>query len=282
MSHDRPMVHAIDPNTIAKHFDPAEAEPRWNERWDRDGVHRYDPTRPREETFVVDTPPPTVSGSLHIGHVFSYTQADVMARFQRMRGENVFYPMGWDDNGLPTERRVQNYYHVRCDPSTPHEAGLRLEAASAKDRKQPARLDLAQELHRAVRAVSPRRTSRPSSTCGAASGSPSTGRRSTAPSATGARTLAQYSFRDLWEKGHVYTSFAPTMWDVDFQTAVAQAEVEDRTLPGAYHHIEFGVEGGDERFVIATTRPELLPACVGVTAHPDDPRYQKLFGQATR
>ena len=136
----RKMVAAIDPTQIAKHFDPNDAAQRWNERWEKDAVYAYDPSRSREETFVVDTPPPTVSGSLHIGHVFSYTHPDVIARYKRMRGMNIYYPMGWDDNGLPTERRVQNYYHVRCDPETPYEEGLSLEPASAKVRKGPARL----------------------------------------------------------------------------------------------------------------------------------------------
>ena len=99
---------------------------RWDAEWERLGVHRYDGARSRDDTFVVDTPPPTVSGSLHVGHVFSYTHTDLVARFQRMRGKAVFYPMGWDDNGLPTERRVQNFFHVRCDARAPYEPGLRL------------------------------------------------------------------------------------------------------------------------------------------------------------
>ena len=96
-------------------------EAKWMPRWEESGVYRFDRTRPRAEVFAIDTPPPTVSGSLHVGHVFSYTHTDVIARFQRMRGKAVFYPMGWDDNGLPTERRVQNYYGVRCDPSLPYD-----------------------------------------------------------------------------------------------------------------------------------------------------------------
>src|ERR1700680_874665 len=96
-------------------------EAKWTARWEESGVYRFDRTRPREEVFSIDTPPPTVSGSLHVGHVFSYTHTDVVARFQRMRGKAVFYPMGWDDNGLATERRVQNFYGVRCDPSLPYD-----------------------------------------------------------------------------------------------------------------------------------------------------------------
>jgi valyl-tRNA synthetase len=99
-------------------------ESKWQERWETEQTYQFDRSRPRNEVYSIDTPPPTVSGSLHIGHVFSYTHTDIIARFHRMRGAAVFYPMGWDDNGLPTERRVQNYYGVRCDPSLPYDAAF--------------------------------------------------------------------------------------------------------------------------------------------------------------
>ena len=273
-----PGVRAIDPNAVAKHFDGPEAEARWDAEWQKSGVYRWDPERARQETYVVDTPPPTASGSLHIGHVFSYTQADVMVRFKRMCGMNIFYPMGWDDNGLPTERRVQNYYHVRCDPNTPYEEGLEVEEASAKVRKKPARLvsrpnfieicyGLINEDEAYFRELWRRL------------GLSVDWDQEYQTIDDHCRQTAQNSFIDLWNKDLVYSSDAPTMWDVDFQTAVAQAEAEDRTMPGAYHHIEFAVEDSDDSFVIATTRPELLAACVGVTAHPDDQRYTKFFGK---
>ena len=268
----------IDPNAIAKHFDAPDAEQRWDAVWSERGIYHYDDSRPREDTFAVDTPPPTVSGSLHVGHVFSYTQTDVVVRYQRMRGRNIFYPMGWDDNGLPTERRVQNYFHVRCDPSLPYEESLELEEATAKQRKGRAQLvsrlnfiELCQKLtevdEQAFMDVWRR------------VGLSVDWRLTYQTIDDHCRRIAQLSFRDLHEKGLVYSNDAPTMWDVDFQTAVAQAEVEDKPEPGAYHHIEFGVEGSDRTFVIATTRPELLAACVGVTAHPDDERYKDLFGK---
>ena len=97
-------------------------ESKWNEIWETEGIYRFDRSKNREEIFSIDTPPPTVSGSLHVGHVFSYTHTDTIARYQRMTGAEVFYPMGWDDNGLPTERRVQNYFGVRCDPTLPDPA----------------------------------------------------------------------------------------------------------------------------------------------------------------
>jgi valyl-tRNA synthetase len=191
---------------------------------------------------------------------------------------NVFYPMGWDDNGLPTERRVQNYFHVRCDPDTPYEPELELEEASAKVRKKPARLisrpNFIEACYSLIDAdeehfkVLWRRL-----------GLSVDWTQEYQTIDDHCRGVAQRSFRDLYDKGLVYTSEAPTMWDVDFQCAVAQAEVEDKLLPGAYHDIEFAVEGSDASFVIATTRPELLPACVGVTAHPEDERYAPFFGK---
>ena len=107
-------------------------EEKWTARWEAEGTYRFDRSRPRDEVYAIDTPPPTVSGSLHVGHVFSFTHTDIVARFQRMRGKAVFYPMGWDDNGLPTERRVQNYFGVRCDPSLPYDPDFEAPATPAK------------------------------------------------------------------------------------------------------------------------------------------------------
>ena len=112
-------------------------EEKWVERWRAADTYAFDRSRPREEIYSIDTPPPTVSGSLHVGHVFSYTHTDLVARFQRMRGKEVFYPMGWDDNGLPTERRVQNYYGVRCDPSLPYDPDFTAPAKPDPKRQVP-------------------------------------------------------------------------------------------------------------------------------------------------
>ncbi len=267
----------LDPDKLPKHFDAAEAEKRWDARWQELGVYHYDATRPRGETWVVDTPPPTVSGSLHVGHVFSFTQTDVITRYQRMRGKSIYYPLGWDDNGVPTERRVQNLFHVRCDPSLPRDPSLRLEPATSKQKSDPPRvisrpdfIDLCARVtaedEKAFCALWRR------------VGLSVDWRTEYATIDENCRRMAQLSFWDLFQKGHVYQSDAPFMWDVDFQMAVAQAEVEDRPRPGAFHDIEFAVEGGGA-FTIATTRPELLAACVGVTAHPGDARYQGLFGK---
>src|SRR5437762_13694907 len=130
------MPRVLDPVRLPKHFDAPAAEARWDAEWARRGVYAYDPARPREETFVVDTPPPTVSGSLHVGHVFSYTHTDVIVRYQRMRGQNVFYPMGWDDNGLPTERRVANPFPAPTDAPAPYAADPAPEAATGATMKE--------------------------------------------------------------------------------------------------------------------------------------------------
>src|ERR1700680_4912759 len=133
MPHPSAPLTSLDPARLRLPEKPAleGLEAKWAPRWEQSGVYRFDRTRPRRDVFSIDTPPPTVSGSLHVGHVFSFTHTDLIARFHRMRGKAVFYPMGWDDNGLPTERRVQNYYGVRCDPSLAYDPAFR-------PREQPA------------------------------------------------------------------------------------------------------------------------------------------------
>ena len=281
----------LDPKQLPKHYDAASREQHFREWWERSGVYHYDPDHERDDAFVVDTPPPTVSGALHVGHVFSYTQTDVVARYQRMLGKHVFYPMGWDDNGLPTERRVQNYFHVRCEPALPYEPDLELPMATSKDFKAPPR-PVSRRNFIELCGVVTRQDEQAFMRVWRTIGLSVDWREEYATISASSRQLAQYSFLDLHAKGHLYTAEAPTMWDVDFQTAVAQAEVQDRPTAGHYHDIAFAVEdkrgaedgtevGTGERreLVIATTRPELLAACVGVAAHPDDPRYRGLFGK---
>lgn len=263
---------------LPKHFDSVAAEGQWRDKWEETGIYRWDPAASRQDSFVVDTPPPTVSGTLHVGHVFSYTQTDFSVRYKRMRGFNIFYPMGWDDNGLPTERRVQNFYHVRCDPTHPYEPDLEVEEATAKIRKQHPRLVSRRnfiELCDVLTKIDERAYLELWQRIGVSVD----WQQTYATIDSHSQRTAQFSFLDLYDKGHVYQNFAPTLWDVDFQTAVAQAEAEDRSLPGAFYDLEFGIEGSDETFVISTTRPELLPACVGVCAHPDDERFTHLFGR---
>ena len=248
-------------------------EDKWAARWEDDHIYRFDRTRTRDEVYSIDTPPPTVSGSLHVGHVFSYTHTDCIARYRRMRGKEVFYPMGWDDNGLPTERRVQNYFGVRCDPSLPyvpdfcppekpdpkHQVPISrrnfvelCEQLTEEDEKGFE--DLWRHLGLSVDWTQTYQTIDRT-----------------------ARLTSQQAFLDNLARDEAYQAEAPTLWDVTFRTAVAQAELEDRERPGAYHRVSFHRPDGDAVF-IETTRPELLPACVALVAHPDDERYQPLFG----
>ncbi len=259
-------------------YEPDKAERRWAERWESEGVYRWDPARRRDETFVIDTPPPTVSGSLHIGHVFSYTHADLIARFQRMRGKNVAFPIGWDDNGLPTERRVQIVLGLRPNtklrydpdwkPRRDKRAGEPLEDVSPQNFIEACKLVMTED--EAVFEALWRRL-----------GLSYDWTQLYRTIADHPRRIAQLSFLDLYAKGEAYSRFAPTMWDVDDQTAVAQAETEDREQPGAYCDLRFSVLGGGE-LTISTTRPELLGACVAVVAHPDDERHRALFGKTAR
>jgi valyl-tRNA synthetase len=258
-------------------------EEKWASRWEAQGVYRFDRTASRDQVYAIDTPPPTVSGSLHVGHAFSYTHTDTVARFWRMRGRKVFYPMGWDDNGLATERRVQNYFGVRCDPSLPYEAGFIPPARGALGKDQhpvavsrPNFVELCEELvaqdEKAFEEVYRRLGLSVDWTLHYTT------------IGDQARRASQRGFLRLLAAGEAYTAEAPTLWDVDFRTAVAQAELEDRERPGAYHQLVFHtVAAGSEReLLIDTTRPELLPACVAVVAHPDDSRYAHLVGTPVR
>ena len=252
-------------------------EEKWAQVWREEGTYAFSGDGDRESIFSIDTPPPTASGSLHMGHVFSYTHTDCMARYKRMRGYDVFYPIGWDDNGLPTEKRVQNYYGVRGDSTLPYDPDFTpphqgtsksIKAADAVPISRQNFIELCDELtvrdEEAFESLFRRlgfsldwniqyRTIDDHS-----------------------RATAQTAFLRNLARGEAYTAEAPGLWDVTFQTAVAQAELEARDYPGAYHRVAF--HGADGPVHIETTRPELLPACVALIAHPDDERYQGLFG----
>ncbi|MEI8348182.1 MAG: class I tRNA ligase family protein, partial [Pseudomonadota bacterium] len=256
-----------------------EIEKKWGEYWQKEGIYSWDPNGDRENSFVVDTPPPTVSGSLHLGHVFSYTHTDLIVRYQRMKGKNIFYPMGWDDNGLPTERRVQNVFNIKCDPTVAYQEGWQPQKAeeAKKDEKKEAQqisrqnfIEACQTLTHEDEKVYEHLWRRLALSVDWS--------LQYATIDDHCRKISQTSFLDLAKKGYVYAAHSPNMWDVDFQTAVAQAELEDRETTGNFHDIEFAVEG-EGSFVISTTRPELLASCIAVVAHPDDTRYQGLFGK---
>ncbi|MEY4339446.1 MAG: valyl-tRNA synthetase, partial [Actinomycetota bacterium] len=256
-------------------------EPKWIGSWDSAGTYSFDRAATRDRVFAVDTPPPTVSGSLHMGHVFSYTHTDTVARFWRMRGKSVFYPMGWDDNGLPTERRVQNFFGVSCDPSVPYVAGFQppFRGDPPKDHKavpvsRPNFIELCEELTAQDEKVFEDLFRRLGLSVDWSLLYATIDERS--------RRASQRAFLRNLARGEAYTQEAPTLWDVDFKTAVAQAELEDRERPGAYHTLSFHKSDGSGDITIDTTRPELLPACVALVAHPDDDRYKPVFGSTVR
>ncbi len=257
-----------------KKYNPSEIETKYQKAWLENNTYAYKPGLSKENNFIIDTAPPTISGSLHIGHVFSYTQTDVLARFQRMLGKNVFYPMGWDDNGLPTEKRIQTLYGIYCDPMKNYEKNLVVEKQTKKVPLRPvSRKNFLEICHQQVLEDEKKYKklwshialsvdwNQTYETIGAHS-----------------QKISQKSFLDLYEKNLIENRFTPVSWDVNFQTAIAQADIEDRERQGFYHDIRFEVKGGGQ-FTISTTRPELLAACVAVTAHPEDDRYKKFFSK---
>jgi valyl-tRNA synthetase len=268
-----PTTHAAVGRGIPEKPGLEGLEAKWAPRWEADGVYAFDRSATRDQVFSIDTPPPTVSGSLHIGHVFSYTHTDAVARFQRMRGRQVFYPMGWDDNGLPTERRVQNYFGVRCDPGLPYDPDFVPPADPPKDPvpiSRPNFVALCHQLTLEDEQVFEHLWRTLGLSVDWSHGYATISER--------AQRVSQRGFLRLAQRGQVVQRTAPTLWDVDFRTAVSQAELEDRERPGAYHRLRFPRVDADGDVEIETTRPELLPACVALVAHPDDDRYQPLFG----
>jgi valyl-tRNA synthetase len=228
-----------------------EIEPKLAQFWADHNTYAFD-SHGSCSTFTVDAPPPTVSGELHIGHCFSYTQTDVMARFHRMRGERVLYPMGFDDNGLPTERFVERTIKRKA---TQMERGDFLKHClelieQTEDRFEALwrRLSLSVDWAYRYSTISPQ-----------------------------AQRASQWSFIQLYQAGRAYTQLAPTLWCPECQTAIAQAEVDDMTLPTLFSTLTFKLQDGST-LPIATTRPELLPACVAIFVHPTDKRYAHLIG----
>ena len=263
-------------------------EQKWDAAWTDAGTYRFNRGAAAEVgrggVYSVDTPPPTASGSLHIGHVFSYTHTDVKVRFERMRGKTVFYPMGWDDNGLPTERRVQNYYGVRCDPSLPYDADFTppYEGGDNKSSKAADQVPISRrnfiELCEKLTVEDEKHFEDLWRMLGLSVDWTQTYR--TISDET--MRTSQLAFLRNLERGEAYQSLAPTLWDIDFRSAIAQAELEDREQPAAYHRLAFHKSDGSGDIHIETTRPELLAACVALVAHPDDERYQPAFGTTVR
>jgi len=231
-------------------YDHKTKEKFWQDFWGQSDVYHFRNDKPRDETFVIDTPPPTVSGVLHMGHIFSYTQADFVARYQRMSGKDVFYPMGFDDNGLPTERLVEKIKEKKASQYPSREAFV----ADCREVVKGAEEDFRKLFKSAALSVDWRQEYQTVS--------------------DDVRKLSQASFIELLQKGEAYRDFRPTYWDWVDQTAIAQAEIENKELPGVMNEIQFTLEDGSP-LIIATTRPELLGACVAVMYHPEDPNAVK-------
>ncbi|MGV2432472.1 MAG UNVERIFIED_CONTAM: valine--tRNA ligase [Rickettsiaceae bacterium] len=238
---------------LGKHYNFNEVEKKWQKFWQDNKTYAWDKNSSKEDTFIVDTPPPTVSGQLHMGHIFSYTQADFIVRFQRMMGKNIFYPIGFDDNGLPTERLVEKQKKIRA-VQTDRAQFIKIceevvDLEEEKFRTLFNNIALSVDWSCEYQTISAR-----------------------------SRTISQMSFLDLVEKGQVYRDNQPILWDPVDQTALAQADVEDKEYPSSMNEIIFTTENG-EKLNIATTRPEMLPACVAVFYHPEDKRYRHLQGK---
>ena len=230
-----------------------ESEKKWQIFWQENAIYHWSKSEARENSFIVDTPPPGVSGQLHIGHVYSYTHTDFIVRHRRMKGKNVFYPMGFDDNGLPTERLVEKEKNIRANSVSRKEfINICNEVIAKEETKFRAlfnRIALSVDWNLEYQTINPL-------SC----------------------KISQMSFLDLIEKGQIYRDSQPMLWDSVDQTALAQAEIEDREKVTFMNDILFSLENGD-KITIATTRPELLPACVSVFFHPEDKRYNYLEGQ---
>ncbi|WP_182377377.1 valine--tRNA ligase [Nocardioides sp. WS12] len=266
-------TQAADPIAVPDRPALEGLEQKWSDRWKADNTFAFDRTQPRENVYAIDTPPPTVSGSLHVGHVFSYTHTDLIARFQRMQGKSVFYPMGWDDNGLPTERRVQNYFGVRCDPSLPYDADF-----TPPEKPDPKRqIPISRPNFIALCEQLVEQDEKVFETLWRTLGLSVDWNITYTTIGAKAQTVSQRAFLRNLGRGEAYLQEAPTLWDVTFQTAVAQAELEARDYAGAFHRVAFHKPDGTPVH-IETTRPELIPSAVALIAHPDDERYQHLFG----
>lgn len=242
---------------LEKKYKAKESEPKWQEFWQEKGIYKFDPTS-KKPVYSIDTPPPTVNGKIHIGHIFSYSQAEVMARYKRMSGYNVFYPFGFDDNGLPTERLVEKTNGIKAHQTTrEHFTELCLEQTKELE-KQFKKLFISAgfscDWDHEYSTISPK-----------------------------AQITSQKSFIDLYKKGKVYFSEAPALWCTECRTAIAQAELETKEIPSLFNYLRFYIEGEGENYVeIATTRPELLAACQCIFIHPDDEKNKHLLGKKIR
>ncbi len=241
--------------SLPKNYNADEAEDKWQEWWIENDVYKFDPDSDKP-IYSIDTPPPTVSGKMHIGHAFSYTHADIIARYKRMQGYNVFYPFGTDDNGLATERLIERSEDVKATDMS-RDDFKELTLKTLKDKFQPRVIEEWRDI--GLSCDWDILYSTRDDHC---------------------KEISQRQFLDLADKDRVYRKEAPAIWCPECQTAISQVEMEDEEFDAFFNDLIFEVEG--EELIIATTRPELLPACVAVFYHPEDERYQGLEGKKAK
>ena len=258
MSHPDTSAQAPAP-TIPERPGLEGLEERWDATWEERGTYSFDRSMDRADVFSIDTPPPTVSGSLHVGHVFSYTHTDTIARYQRMAGKEVFYPMGWDDNGLPTERRVQNYFGVRCEPSLPYDPDFAApdDAGDPKAIKKRGDLAISRRNFIELCHVLTAEDEQAFEALFRRLGLSVDWAQNYATIDERCQRVSQRAFLRNLARGEAYQIEAPTLWDVTHRTAVAQAELEDRERPGAYHTLAFHRPGD----TATSTSPPPAPNC---------------------
>ncbi len=240
---------------LPQEYNIKEVEQKWQSYWEKEKIYRFDENS-KKEIFSVDTPPPTVSGKMHIGHSFSYSQQDFIVRYQRMKGKNIFYPFGTDDNGLPTERLIEKLKNVK----------------SVKMDRQEF-INLCNKTLNEIKPDFITDWKKIGMSCDFSKTYSTIDKHSIATS--------QKSFIELYHKNLIYQKESPTMWCVNCQTAIAQAELEDKELDSTFNEINFELDNG-KKLLIATTRPELLAACVAVFVNPKDIRYKNLVGRKVK
>jgi valyl-tRNA synthetase len=244
---------------LADEYDPSEVEPKWQQRWVDNGTYAYEASAKDrtaidpDTVFTIDTPPPTVSGSLHWGHVYGATLQDFVARFERMRGHEVYFPFGYDDNGIASERLTEDELDIRHQEYERREFQKKCREVcvnyEAEFTEKMQALGVSIDWENTYQTIEPR-----------------------------VQRISQQSFIDLYDQGREYRQRAPTIWCPECATAISQVETEDSERPSHFHDIEFSVVSSETVFTISTTRPELLPACVAVFVHPEDDANQHLVG----
>ena len=242
-------------------YDPAEAEPRWQEYWVESETYAYDPPTDPDTVYAIDTPPPTVSGDLHMGHLYGHTLQDFAARFHRMHEETTFFPFGYDDNGIASERLTEKELDIRHQDFSRREFQEKTrtvcERYEADFTEKMQSLAMSIDWDRTYKTIEPR-----------------------------VQRISQLSFIDLYERGREYRKRAPAIWCPECETAISQVEMEDLDRESHFQDIAFDLVGDGEEtgehLTISTTRPELLPACVAVFVHPDDEENEHLVGETAR